>query len=183
MNIIKAFLLIVTFFSSSSIFSQNRNDTNVIYDSFRQEYDSAVYNVGLLYLMPSDSVNLFKQNNYTIEENEANGLRFIYFKNHLLYKYQIKNSTINGKGYVYYPFSEQVAMQGTFKNGKLHGLLFVMDNNGAILELLRYKKGKFKRYVYHHNYVLNAKGMKLINKKYRKNGCDPLTCSLEIMSY
>ncbi len=120
-----------------------------VFDYFRQEQDSIVQVVGVI-LMPTDSLSLFGKNEYTIKvSNPKNGYLKVYFKNKLLYKYMLIDNEIKGTGFCYYPFSGNVALQGTFKNNKLNGEVFVLKENGEILEVMKFKKGKYIKHLYH----------------------------------
>jgi len=123
---------------------------NIVFDYFRQEYDSMVYNVGSVFLMPSDSLLFNKKNEYTIAvSNPDNGYLEISFKNRLLYKYTLINNKINGTGFCFYPFSGNVALQGSFKKGKLDGLVFVQEKNGEMIEVMKFKEGKYIKHIFH----------------------------------
>ncbi|HEY9700914.1 MAG TPA: hypothetical protein V6C58_00615, partial [Allocoleopsis sp.] len=81
-----------------------RTDTTVktekVFDFFRQEYDSSVYVIGSVFLMPSDSLSFKVNNNYIIKvSNPKNGQLEIYFKDRLLYKYTLRDYEINGTGF------------------------------------------------------------------------------------
>lgn len=68
-----------------------------VFDCFRQEYDSIVYNVGCVFLMPSDSISFNKKNEYMIKVlNSEDGYIEVYFKNRLLYKYMLINHANQG---------------------------------------------------------------------------------------
>ncbi len=121
-----------------------------IFDFFRQEHDSVVYAIGSVFLMPSDSLYFNKKNEYTIKvSNPENGYLEIYFKKRLLYKYMLINHELNGTGFCYYPFSGDIALQGRFKDGKLNGLVFVQKEDGEIIEVMKFKEGKYLKHVYH----------------------------------
>jgi len=121
-----------------------------IFDYFRQEHDSIVYAVGSVFLMPSDSLHFNEKNEYTIKvSTPENGHLEIYFKNKLLYKYMLINHEIRGTGFCYYPFSGNVALQGRFEEGKLNGLVFVQKEDGEMIEVIKFKEGKYIRHVYH----------------------------------
>lgn len=121
-----------------------------VFDYFRQEYDSIVYNVGCVFLMPSDSLSFTKKNEYTVKVlNSEDGYLEVYFKNRLLYKYMLINHEIKGTGFCYYPFSGNIALQGQFEEGKLNGLVFVQKENGEMLEVMKFKEGKYIKHVYH----------------------------------
>jgi hypothetical protein len=158
----KEILILCLLFSFNQVFSQTNDkktrifekDTiftsNSVFDYFRQEEDSIVFIVGSVYLMPSDSLSFNEGNEYTTKViNPDNGYLEIYFKNKLLYKYRLINNKIERIGFCYYPFNSNIALQGSFKEGKLHGLVFVQKVNGEILEVMRFKKGKYIKHIYH----------------------------------
>lgn len=121
----------------------------VIFDYFRQEYDSMVYCVGG-YLMPSDSISFKSQNEYRIEVvTPNNGYLNIYFKNKLLYQYSLYNNEVCGVGSCYYPFTSDVSVQGQFVKGKLDGLVFVQNEKGKMIESMKYRNGKYVKHVFH----------------------------------
>lgn len=125
-------------------------ESNVIFDYFRQEFDSIVNVVGSVFIMPLDSLSLNGQNKYTIRVIKPNdGYLEVYFKDRLLYKYRLIAGTVEGTGYCYYPFLTNVALQGTFKDGKPHGLVFVLRDNGFVNEVMMFRNGKYVRHIYH----------------------------------
>ena len=143
--------------SRMKIESASIQSKEYIYDYFSQSIDSCVYYVGNIRLMPSDCVDFQGLNQYSelLKEDAFN----IYFKKELLFSYSIKDSKILD-GRVYYPFDEKIAIWGQFHNFKLHGLLILFDRNGEVLEIMEYKKGKYKYHRYHWMY-LKTSGKKI----------------------
>jgi hypothetical protein len=157
-------ILLISIFTIINGFSQARIDeppeeyltkdtvfeTNIIYDFFRNEYDSILYNIGSVFLMPSDSISFKNKNRYKIHVTEPNnGKLKIYYKSKLLFEYKLINRKVEGTGYCYYPFTGNIALQGRFSNNKLNGLLFVQKSDGRILEGMKYEKGIYIEHIYH----------------------------------
>jgi hypothetical protein len=153
------YLLIAACFLGINSYAQEPNGrlnksgeklTNVIFDYFRQEHDSIVYLVGSTFLMPSDSLTFKDKNQYKVKViNPEKGYLEIYFKGYLLYKYELLNNQVQGSGFVYYPFKKSVALQGRFANGKLDGLVFVQSQEGEMIEVMKFKNGKYINHVFH----------------------------------
>lgn len=100
--------------------------------------------------MPSDSVSFKEGNSYRVEiKRPQNGTLKIYFKGYLLCKYSLIDGQINGIGIFYYPFLGNVAVQGQFVDGKLHGLVFLQRENGEIVEVMKYRNGVYVKHVFH----------------------------------
>jgi|SRR5690554_744928 len=116
-----------------------------VFDYFRQVKDSAVTMVGRVMLINYDRLDI-DTNKYCFFKN--NDLLVVKFKNEILYEYQINKNKITGIGICYYPFIEKTAMIGEFKNNKLHGLLYVFDRQGELLEIMKFRRGKYKKHVY-----------------------------------
>lgn len=100
--------------------------------------------------MPSDSLSFNQRNEYLVRvKDPENGYLEVLFRNRLLYKYMLINNEINGTGYCYYPFLGRVAIQGQFKEGRLNGVVCVLAKDGGIIECMKYKKGIYKKHIYH----------------------------------
>lgn len=134
------------------------NYSNMIFDYFRHQNDSNIYIIGSVFLMPSDSLSFVEKNEYCTKETIFNGSvteKKIFFKDELLYSYTVKDDKINGVGYIYYPFLKKIAIQGNFCNSKLQGLVTVQNKNGKIMEIMKYRNGKYIKHVFHQKYGYN----------------------------
>lgn len=185
----KSLYLYLILFCYTSIFGQNKEfdlergffgtDTtftnNFVFDYFRQEKDSIIYTVGSVFLMPSDSISFKEKNEYIFKvSSPENGFLEIFFKNRLIYKYTLFNYRIHGTGCCYYPFDGNIAIQGQFMNAMLNGYVFVQRQNGEIIEVMKFKCGKYRKHIYHW-LALSDKSLRNRNKK---RGNNPL-CNKE----
>lgn len=116
-----------------------------VFDYFRQVKDYSVYDIGKVTLMNYEDFN-DSLNEYCVFKNQ--NLLVIKFKDEILYEYQISKGKVNGLGFVYYPFLDKTALIGEFKNDKLHGSLYVFDKKGILIEVLKYKRGKYIKHQY-----------------------------------
>ena len=155
--------------SKKIVLSEGTDISNVVFDYFRQEFDSTVYEVGSVFLMPSDSLSFKSKNEYTIKvSNPENGYLEVYFKSRLLYKYMVSGYEVNGTGFCYYPFSGRVALEGRFKNGKLNGLVFIQTDDGEMIESMVFKNGKYIRHIFHW-LSYSKKSMRIMRKNRSAN--------------
>jgi len=146
-------------------------NNDYVFDYFRQERDSMVQLVSCVILMPTDSLSLYGENQYTTKvSNPKNGFLKVYFKNKLLYKYMLNDNEIKGTGYCYYPFSGNIALQGRFKEGKLHGLVFIQKEDGEILEVMKFKNGIYIKHIY--NWLSFSK--KSLQARHKNRSSNPL---------
>lgn len=162
-------------------FIDNGTDTchksNSIFDYFRQEKDSSVYIIGPVFLMKSDSLSFKEKNEYCTKDVIINGnivRKEIFFKEKLLYSYTIKNGKINGLGYCFYPFLGKIAVQGNFCNSKLHGIVTVQNKEGKIIEIMKYRRGKYIKHIFHQNFGY---------KKHKFKSKNPLRYDYVITNY
>lgn len=118
---------------------------NYAIDYFSNSLDSAVYYVGNLRLMPSDSINFNQKNiyRYALRGDTLN----IYFKERILFNYLIKDGYIS-TGKIFYPFEDRIALWGQFKNNKIDGIVVSFSQNGDILEIMEFHNGKYKGHIY-----------------------------------
>jgi hypothetical protein len=96
--------------------------------------------------MPSDSINFSGENIYhhVFRGDSLN----IYFKERLLFNYAIKDGYIS-TGKIFYPFEDRIALWGQFKDNKIDGIVVLFNINGEILEIIEFRKGKYKSHIYH----------------------------------
>lgn len=175
MNNIRSLLTIATLVilscTSNAQDTMNTHSSTVIFDYFRQKSVSIVYDIGTVILMPSDSVSFKEDNLYRTKITDTvDGYKEIFFKDKLLFRYEMKQGKIEGLGYCYYPFSSTIAIQGEFSNGKLHGLVFFQEENGKIIEAMKYKNGKFDELLFHWNLINSKKNLKKISKRMKRTG-------------
>jgi hypothetical protein len=115
-----------------------------VYNYFERKLDSCVYVVGWQFLMHSDSVQ-FCSNTYNVKL--SNGKLQITFRQHLLFDYTTQNGFVT-EGTIFYPFLGQPAIWAQFKKSKMHGLVITYDSNGRIMEIMKYRDGKYKYHQY-----------------------------------
>jgi antitoxin component YwqK of YwqJK toxin-antitoxin module len=119
--------------------------------------------------MEFDYIDMEGNNEYRFEYKHDDELK-VYFKEHPLFSYEVENGQLKGSGYCFYPFEKRVAIQAEFRKSKLHGLVVVQDRNGKLLEIMKYKKGKYVR----HLFLFNIKGKKGLRKYSRDHTGNPL---------
>lgn len=142
------FIFIIYLCYANLGFSQNTKEY-VIFDYFRQEWDSTVFIIGPIALFSSkDDISFKEPFEYTLMRQNDKGKLEIFLKDKLLYEYTLRDGVVNGMGYCYYPFLGNVAIQGEFKNNKLDGLVFLMERNGEVFEIMEFKKGEFKKQIF-----------------------------------
>lgn len=112
----------------------------LVYDYFIQRFDSS-----LVYSMdPAEYLQIEVVSNIT-----GNGSSKIFFKDKLIRSYEITETRISGIGQAFSQFGklEYVAM---FENEALNGTSTFFDPNGFVTEIVIFKKGRFKKYLYHY---------------------------------
>jgi hypothetical protein len=159
--------------SPSSLWGCQDSDTlfisNSVYDFFTGQEDSFNFYKGKIRLMEFDSIDMEGNNEYRFEYKHDDELK-VYFKEHPLFSHEVENGQLKGSGYCFYPFEKRVAVQAEFRKSKLHGLVVVQDRNGKLLEIMKYKKGKYVRHLFH----FNIKGEKGLRKYSRDHTGNPL---------
>lgn len=102
----------------------------------------------------------------TTHTASKSGYLRIYFRGKVVFQYEIQNYSIEGIGVRFNFESGDVLLQGLFQDGKLNGPLIEFVNGKAILFIAKYKKGKFKKYLYHADFK-GKHNLKRLNKKAR----------------
>ncbi len=158
-GLITIYLLFFVFFSCTNRGSrrfyefENNYDRqeNYAIDYFSNSRDSTVYYLGNLRLMPSDSINFSGENIYhhVFRGDSLN----IYFKERLLFNYAIKDGYIS-TGKIFYPFEDRIALWGQFKDNKIDGIVVLFNINGEILEIIEFRKGKYKSTEFERNQIV-----------------------------
>ncbi len=163
-----------------SFFIVRCQNSNSIYCSFQQKQDSIFYLIYDVYLMSSDSMS-FTQNIFktSIENNRER----IYFKNKLLYEYEVNANVRNGYGEIYYPFLGITAIQGVFKDNKRNGIFVITGKSGKIETILLYKEDRFIRFLSLGLSKSEKKELKIKSKHYRKLKIDPLNSNELIIKF
>lgn len=152
-NIIIAWLLKASILG----FSQAQEPTKVemqnvdkYFNYFTESNDSVVSIMNGIYLDPRDSII----ETFTIQREKSKGnSRFgwltISHNDKVLYKYELVDGKVDGIGYCYYPFTGRVAFQAQFKKDKLNGIVFFQDMSGKIIEVMKFKSGRYRRHLFH----------------------------------
>lgn len=157
----------------NNVFEIQLRDTtykmNCIYNYFNGELCEPIYFMGYICLMPFDSLDVFGRNYYEVRETE-DSLK-IYFKECLVFEFQIVNGFVEGEGKCYYPFNNRVALRGSFKKSKLNGLTYVYDNNGAVIAGMRFRNNK---YIKHEYFWIDYSFGELKNRSKLNRGVNPL---------
>lgn len=162
---------ILILFASNAQKKGSTDSSTVIYNYFTQQYTSIVYDIGSVFLMPSDSVSFKNDNVYETRVTDSiDGYKEVFFKNRLLFRYEMRQGKVEGLGYCFYPFSSTIAIQGEFVNNKLNGWVFFQDKNGKVIEVMRYKHGRFEELLYHWNFINTKKNLWKISKRLKAEG-------------
>lgn len=82
------------------------------------------------------------------------GYFIILYQNQILFRYEIKEFKISGIGYKYYTNSQGKVLdfpycQSMFKNNKLDGVTIFFNKKGIITEIVKFRNGKYCKYLYH----------------------------------
>lgn len=91
-----------------------------------------------------------------IHSESGHGYFKVKYKDHILLYYEVRNSKIEGLGlmYSYYPLKDSSSQlpfaQSMFRGDRLDGVTLIFDNQGIVSEMLLYRKGKYKKHMYHH---------------------------------
>lgn len=167
-NLVTIIIMFVCFTADMCYSQKDKDCKTQIYNYFTQRNDSIIFDIGSVFLMSSDSISLIG-NIYCIKTDTVINQKEVYFKKKLLFKYETKNGKVNGIGYCFYPFLEKVAIQGQFKNEKLHGFVITQDENGKIIECMKFKNGVYKRHLFHFESDNSKKSLRMISKNRSKN--------------
>lgn len=112
-----------------------------VYNYFTNRYDSIYFD------------NVFCPTYITrirISKNTGNGYCNIYTVDKKKITFiEVNNFEINGLGYVYDTHSNKMLYSSTFCNGKLNGITITYMNSYQIKSIALYKKGKYKKHLYH----------------------------------
>lgn len=165
------FLMLLALLSSKYSLAQSRpiytfennltfsREDSCVFNYFSSTTDTCVYVIGWQFLMPADSVDFFSCTYQVIFNGED--LKIIY-KQELLFKYIVEKGHVY-EGVVYYPYLNRPALWGEFKKSKLHGLVISYDKNGSIMEIMKFRNGKYK----YHKY--SARGGEIVRGRFRLN--------------
>lgn len=148
--------------------------SNFIFDFFNQRNDSLFFEYGRVFLIPYEYYFNNEELEFVSEKTENSSGKQelkIYFKGKLLFVYLMKNNIVDGLCFIYYHNSEKVAYQGEFKNGLLHGPLFCFGDDGRVLFVLKFRRGKPYRIEYLFNIEQSKNNYKKINRRrFFRNG-------------
>ena len=129
------------------------------YSYFKQRFDKV--------FISFDTV-LFDQIG-AINNKTGTGYFLIKWEKQTLIKYEVQDNKIEGNGIMFHPNLFNIIYnipycQSLFHNNKLDGVTCFYDTYGIIYEIVLYKKGKYKKYLYHHA-VRSKKALRRWNKK------------------
>ena len=150
-----------------------------VYDYFKEKKEVAIYEQSNQILMPFDSIEEDGKNEYCVKkvlDDLGNGSITVFYRNNLLFKYQVVSNEIKGAGICYYPFQKNdIAVIGWFKKSKLHGHVYVFDNKGVLVEVIKYKNGKYKKHLFY---------ISRVGREFKYKGSkNPLRLDYEIILY
>lgn len=129
---------------------------SLAYNYFTQKFDSTF-------------ILVFKKKEYyqiaAINNVNHCGYFKIFYKNILLCQFEIRENKIAGIGTRFFILeNKKIASHSMFKNNLLHGITIFYDNQGNIESIVKYKRGRYKQYIYH-RLSINEKVLKYGNKK------------------
>lgn len=111
------------------------------YNYFQSRYDST-------HILFFDEPNYYDQK-AVIHKKDGIGSFIIKYKGKLLFYFSIVNYNVEGVGTKYYNYTKEIRCNGMFKKGKIHGTAFFFKQNGRIREVVLFKRGKYKKHLYH----------------------------------
>lgn len=101
----------------------------------------------------------------------------VFFLDSKLFEFKVQEGQFNGEGYAFYlnkdPQKNRVAIQATFKEGKMHGEVNVYDKYGSCIEQLMYDQGRFKKMIYSNNYT-TKKSLRKRTQYLKQQAIDPM---------
>lgn len=86
----------------------------------------------------------------SLNKVDHSGYLKIYFKEKLIFRYEVLNGKISGIGYKYDYKTGRIELYGLFYNSRLNGPLVRTNLDGSVAYIVNYRKGKFKKYIYHY---------------------------------
>ncbi len=116
------------------------------YSYFYQQFDSI--------FISFDPVKFYQV--AVINNKTHNGHFSIQYKSQTLIYYEIRNDNIEGLAYMFNPdllgkVHKLPYCQATFTENRLDGVVsFYDDETGVIKEIILFKNGNYKKYIYHH---------------------------------
>jgi hypothetical protein len=131
------------FESNDSLFYEVRHQH--FYSFFKQSIDS---------IFVSFDNDCFDQV-VAMSKTGRNGYYKVSYKGQVLVWHEIIDGEISGLGLLWHPnlFGKKHVVpycQSIFLKSKLNGNTVFMNDRGKIIEILKYKKGKYKKHIYHH---------------------------------
>lgn len=157
----------IVFISNAQMVEFDRNinrQIDTIYNYFTSEFVSDVYDIGRVRISP---VNLQQSLFHEIVDTSKN-IYTVHYSGKIVFQYELSEGKINGMGYCYYSQSGNVAIQAEFKNDKLDGFVYVHDENGRLIEIMKFRNGKYKRHIYDFQ-IHDKKGLRMISKNRSSN--------------
>lgn len=90
----------------------------------------------------------YRQELKVSKQSKCGHLR-IYFKDTILFEYDIVNYEINGLGVFYNFGSGHIICCAIFRDSELHGTLLYYTKSSEIWFIAKYRRGKFREFEYH----------------------------------
>lgn len=133
-------------------------ESRTYYDYFSGKEDSLAVLLG----SSSHYVKVF-----TLSKDGRNGSFKIYLNKILLYDYSVKAGKIDGVAFVYGYYNREIAVEANFNQDRLDGFLIKYDGPYDLRYIAKFKKGKFKKYMYYNDFTY-YKNLRHLNR--RKEG-------------
>jgi len=112
----------------------------------------------------------------SVHKESKSGYLRIFFRDTIVFKYEIQDFDVQGIGTRFDYKNGNILMQGLFKDSALNGPLISYKPSQEIEFIADYKKGKFKKYLYH----VEAKS-KVKLKEMNRNAENPVKYKLITM--
>lgn len=173
-------LVLIILFTYNSLFGQSDSLSNVkhcYFNYFTSCVDSIIaLPIGKVQLVHYKYDNYPDLDDFTIDSSykELN----LYFKNNLVYHFDIENGVIEGKGFGYYFNSKIIGVEADFKKNKLQGIVSLYNKEGELIERMKFKKGKFVRLIYE-----NGMSKKTLSRRIKNRSKNPLRNDEKIVLY
>lgn len=158
-------ILLISFYAKTQPeINRGNRDIDTVYNYFTDEFVSEVFDIGRVFIMPMN-----KQHGlFTEEVDTLKNTYKVHYSGNLLFEFKLSEGKINGMGYCYYIQSGCVAIQAELKNNQLNGFVYVHDEHGKLIEIMKFKNGKYKKHVYDFQ-VQAKKNLRKISKNRSNN--------------
>lgn len=174
------FILILSFISTIVVCNVCKSQVNFpispkVYDKGDTTYQELTHPTFYSYFTHSiDSIFIdFNKPDFyqlaAINKKDGHGYFVIKHEKKVLIKYEIRERKISGVALRYHPnlLNKKYPhpyCQALFKEGKLHGVILFFGEDQIVNEILLFKKGKYKKHLYHYKAITNQ-ALKEGNKK------------------